>query len=566
MHLCIAANRKMETNNICHWFTCFVPPPAAPSNEIFGFGEFVSAIALLVVVFHIVDFRYRFRLQILPRYFLRIVLGLIVFIGLGELTMELWLQEGWWTLRSPISPSMWEAIFAGLFLGTFVLLTYRLFVDPPVFGNRNAHRYAQALYRVILKGDDTELAIAAGELGRSTRELVLLSASKSDRAKTTESVEVVAHDILLMIANRKFCRHIVASAQSTAIYLFEDASEVDRYDLPLGPFCQAVTEEAIRNKDSILYHETERFASDVIGNIKPWSKSLYGNYMLISSMGFHSPLSISAWSMDRKWDIEQWSAYTKVLLAILDGYAKTKYRGDSRDLANACEHLHWLTIGLGRVDANEFFFESEDYKKLELAVDFIKEAAKTLDDASPPIRAPLKVKEKYSWDIYEGLAKLMRETLLSATNVQGSFTVTWSVQHNATWGQIFSRIGKPSRSLKVIRKRLVRLLYIDIKEMDEFGPNYQGVRVVGLVLNVVGLEASSRKHSLSCVRSIHWFARRWAQQNYLKLHQEYPDVAKTLLVSSLEFDSKNRRLVKTYASWLGKEGSKKYLSLDEPGI
>jgi hypothetical protein len=144
----------------------------------------------------------------------------------------------------------------------------------------------------------------------------------------------------------------------------------------------------------------------------------------------------------------------------------------------------------------------------------------------------------------------------------------WGIQHNMVWGEIFRRIGKPSRSMDIIRSRLVRLLYGQIKELDKekFGPNYLGVRAVGLVLNLVGLESPTRGSRLPTVRSIHFFARRWAKEQYLELFNEYPDVADSLLVGSLEFDLENCRLVKTYAGWLGKEGSKTYLELDQPMV
>jgi hypothetical protein len=52
-----------------YWVSCFVPhvSNAAPA-DIFTFAEYLAAVALLVVLYTITDFRYRFRLSITPRY------------------------------------------------------------------------------------------------------------------------------------------------------------------------------------------------------------------------------------------------------------------------------------------------------------------------------------------------------------------------------------------------------------------------------------------------------------------------------------------------------------------
>lgn len=548
----------------CTWFTCFVPPPPVPANEVFGFGEFIGAVALLIVFFQIVDIRYRFRLAVLPRFFRQTVLVSIAFIGLGTLTMELWLREGWLTLRSPITPGMWEVIFALLFLATFVSLTYFTFIRPPVFNKRNAERFARALYRIIVKGDDAELAVVADELSRSSSNLISLCAAHEERRKSATTPGALAYDILRMIANRKFCRHVVASAQSTAIALFEDITEFERYDVPIGPFCTAVSIESIENKDSILYHETQEFASDFIGDIKPWTKTIYGDYRMIQAMGHRSPLEIPLWSSGSRWDADRWSAYTRIVLAILRGYADcdSRHFGDNPGW-QAIENLRWLTSRLPEIDDGRNFFDTDDYRRLRIAVEFVRDAIEIVDKAVPPIRGELKSQQAYPQDIFQSLAKLMYEVLTDATQVKGSRITTWHVQYNTTWTAIFRRHERDGRALKIVRARLIRLLYADIVEMYKL-PNYVGIRVVGLVLNVMGLSMPLRQHVLPCERSIYKFASRWAERNYLKLREEYPDVAQTMLIGSLDFDPETQRVRKTYASWLGKEGTHEYLELDKP--
>ena len=554
----------MEHTVSCFGFLCLTPAPPAPDNQIFGFGEFAGALAILIVIFQIVDFRYRFRLTILPFSIGKTLTVLVAFIGLSLLAMELWLAQGWVTLYAPITPSMWQTAFAILFLGTFVALTWAIFVRPPIFRRINAERFGWALYEVIVKGNDAELAVVADELKWSSRNLVLLCATPQDGEKKTDTPGAIAHDILIMIANPKFCRHVVASAQSTAIWLCTHVSELEKYQVPIGPFCRVVTEEAILNKDSILHHETEEFSSDLIGHIKPWSKTFYGDYRLIQSMGFDSPLNLHIWSLNKRWDVQHWTAYTRVILAILKGYADTENRDSGNALSNTVEGLKWLTMDLSREHAESKFFESERYRRVRLVKDWFEDAIKVIESAKVPIIGTRKACSAEQGSIYDGLSRLMFETFLEASRLQGSRDTMWVVQHNTVWKTVFGSEKKPSMPLRIVQSRVVRLLYEEIRGMDEMGPNYPGVRVVGLVLNILGLGASARQNSLPCERAIYKFAKQWATKNFLQLNTDYPDVARALLVGSLEFDKETQRIAKRYSGWLKEEEPREYLDLEEP--
>jgi len=44
----------------CFWLFCFEPISASPASKIFGFSEFLAAVALLAVIYTITDVRYKF--------------------------------------------------------------------------------------------------------------------------------------------------------------------------------------------------------------------------------------------------------------------------------------------------------------------------------------------------------------------------------------------------------------------------------------------------------------------------------------------------------------------------
>ena len=77
---------------------CFVKPSAGPETSIFGFAEFGTALALLVIIYTIADVRYRFRIKVapIPLFLLTFILAIIGFASLLKL-----MQVGRRSRRSP---------------------------------------------------------------------------------------------------------------------------------------------------------------------------------------------------------------------------------------------------------------------------------------------------------------------------------------------------------------------------------------------------------------------------------------------------------------------------------
>jgi hypothetical protein len=159
---------------------CFAASTGAVS--IFPFKDFIAALALLVVIYTISDVRYHFRIAAAPVALYEITFGLIVFIGCGTLLTDIWIGEKWPVPNSYLTSAIWQGILAALFIGLVLTWMYYAFVRAPIFGRGNYKKYANALYRVILKGSDAELPIIAHELAFSAQALVGY-ASNFDKSK-----------------------------------------------------------------------------------------------------------------------------------------------------------------------------------------------------------------------------------------------------------------------------------------------------------------------------------------------------------------------------------------------
>ena len=188
-------------------------------------------------------------------------------VGILTLLTDLWRAQGWYVPKGNLlTPASWQALLAALLLVTFLTWALFAFIRPPKFGKRNATRYVQAMYSLIVKGSPVELAVIAGELTNSANSLVRhatgidklrrLDERYAQQQKAPSKAETFANDLLLLIADKRFCRAVVASSPGTAWALFDEIGKAEKYGVPIQTFAQNLVTEALANKDSFIYRET----------------------------------------------------------------------------------------------------------------------------------------------------------------------------------------------------------------------------------------------------------------------------------------------------------------------
>jgi len=371
-----------------------------------------------------------------------------------------------------------------------------------------------------------------------------------------------------MIANRKLCRHMVANAPGTIIEILRRAAKAEKPVLPLGQFARNVTEEAISNKDSGLYHEDEGYESGYFGYVKPLSEALFGNYDLIAALGarFGSPLDLS-YRRFGTWDSEQLSVYARgVLMALEDYLAKHKHGVWQASPLNRAFEIVKSTCGrIFMLDTDTVDAASSDLvKKFEIAIECASDAIKLIDDQKDINVGSLRSREPRSRildpNLCEHIAELMFQLLTAISSVKGKGFVVWHLMHNTAWEYTFGHGGQ-GRARNAVRFKLRRMLYEEIKRLEKL-PNYQSAKVLGLCLYVMGLEISRKTTIDQDYVALRKVVLRWTRKNYLRLVSMQPDVAAACLVGSLSFDQANGRLSKTYEKGLNLEAPIEYLDLE----
>src|SRR5258708_7512044 len=202
------------TNDGCLGRLCFAP--AKPDTAVFfGFEEYLVSLALMALAWTTADVRYRFRIRTAPLPMDRLTFWVVGAIGILTLLTDLWRAQAWPVLVGPLPPAVWQAVLGGALLLTFLIWAWLAFIRPSTYGRLNAKRYAETLYRVILRGSPPELAIAADELSRSAEALVRHASTRPTGQPGTQDepppVTGSAYDILLLIADERLCRAMVDS-------------------------------------------------------------------------------------------------------------------------------------------------------------------------------------------------------------------------------------------------------------------------------------------------------------------------------------------------------------------
>jgi hypothetical protein len=165
--------------------------------------------------------------------------------------------------------------------------------------------------------------------------------------------------------------------------------------------------------------------------------------------------------------------------------------------------------------------------------------------------------------VYDDLAELAFEIICSASAVTQPDDVVWSVQYNCVWNDLF--VGfREGKALEIVRFKLRRLLYDEVVELGKF-PGYRGARVLGLLLNVMGLDLQTKRKAGTISQHCAPLARAvqtWVKHHFSQVLELWPEVADAVSTGKLSFDRERRRFVKAYLAFPGAEAPREYLELD----
>ena len=552
---------------------CFVVPPEGKGG-IFGFAEFVQAFALLVIIFTVSGMRYQFRVETAPIPLWQLTYWTSGLIGAAALLSDLWFAQRYpipWFLSSQ---AYWQSILGLLFLSLAMTWLWYAFVRPPKFGKRNAYRFTGAVYHYVMQGVDSDLSIVADELRRSAEPIIEFASVASDPKNRKyrdggdePEAEDCAHDLLLILGNRRFCRHVAGNAPNTAISLFRAVAKTRQYNVPMSQFASSLATEAILNKDSMLYHEDAGYVSGYFGYARPFTNTIFGDFEFVEALAANgsSPLDID---LDVRWkfDGQQLEAYSRATLTTFKAaLGKGNFSRHSYALARAfgiiehgCSDLYKLNDPLSPQE------KSDIHDRLRAVVGFIDDAIEAMEECGVQKTQLRRRGESYKWQyehFYDKIAQLIAEVIGYATWVKTKEFEGWTIHYSSVWSRMFNSDSSKTRRIVLFKVR--RLLYEEIKGVKEH-PNFANAAYLGYCLNVFGLSTGRRRDHRHDEYPLRKAVISFAQKNYLALVERQHKIADAVLIGTLSFDKEKKQLVKTFQAGLDLVPPTVTLNLFEP--
>lgn len=560
----------MATETCIYGISFYALDPNGP--KFFGFAEYLAAMALLVLAWTMADARYQFRIETAPLPLQRIAFVNVTLVGILSLMTDLWRVQGWLVpVGGPLTPAIWQGLLGLTFLLTFLSWAWFAFIRPPRFGPLNAERYVSAVYRAILRGSADELAVISNEIARSANRLIMYAPPTHSRWKPSgtspggaerplRKVEGYANDFLLLIADRRFCRAVVAKSPVLALALFREIALQEKHDVAIGIFTRNIVGEALVNTDSFLFHETEGYQVGLLGHHKPLSQAIFGDYAMLAGIG--TALDADG-GENFSWNSDTWVAFLRAARVALKAYVEAGFPSNTAVLFRLRSRLEFAALDLYLLDGSKTLeWHTGPYAKLRALVDFLKDSIEILGKMPVPEYIELRMHKRYgpSYSVYDMVAESIFNVIFCAASVRSPISTCWTIQHNTVWSTLFGSFAEKTEAGAFVRHKVHRLIYNEIKEMGRF-PNFKGAKFLAFCLNVMGLKLD-RPSIDKEYRPLHRALISWTRKNYESLRAENLEVAEACLVDGVSYDSDNRRLIRTYpAGGLRKEPSYVYLDV-----
>ncbi len=515
----------------------------------------------MVLAWTLADVRYKFRIDVAPLPLKKITFWVVTFTGIATLATDLWRAEGWLVPAGEfITPAIWQAVVGLVFLLTFLVWAWYAFISPPIYGARNCHSYARALYRAILSGAETELNVITDELGYSVSTIISFATEYSrlppdapvvDPEANSPFVARLANEILMLMGDKRFCRSMVRHSTRTALIFFSEIEKQKKYRLRIQSFSQNFSSEAVNYRDSFLYHETSGYESGLIGHIKPLSSAIYSNYALVD---VQDDLLDMDYKAQENWDAEQWSAYCRIVLMTFSDYIGSGWSGHSVVLYRARGRIANIVNELNKLNGvNELSFRDGIYEKLRLVLTFISDSVEMLKGKTLPYNFKLKqskLQNHRNHTVYDHFAEIIFDILCHASQVRNPRDTSWWIQHNTVWTHFFGSMNNlDSDAGKLIKHKVRRLIYNEVTELLKFH-NFKAARMLALCLNVMGLKLGDRSKDRDYY-ALHAALLNFTKKNYSNLYRKNQSLAESCILGDISFDQSNVQLVKTYPSFAG---------------
>lgn len=537
-------------------------PIDASAPKFFGFSEFLTSLALMVLAWTTSDVRYRFRIDCAPIPLKGITFWVVVIFGTLTLLTDLWRAEQWFVLTSiPLTIGSWQALMGGALLLTYFLWVWFSFLAPATYGKKNPDKFYQNLYVRVINGSQNELTTMAQEITYSIESIIRYAKNAPNEENKKEyKVAVFANRILLLIAEKKFCQAIINGSNTTALVIVEEIRRTKKYDIPISLFINNFVCESIENKNSFLYKETNMIDSGIIGYDKPLSQALFSNYEMAKEI--ETTLTLRPLE-NHKWDNDQWKAYLRIVSITLEGFKPEIHGSSSKVISRALWRITRSTNNIHTLNSEQTYSdENEQLERVKLVTKFIKDCINDLSKKNTPANTSPHIDTEdgtRNTDIYEQISRLMLGLILDVSRITNPKWIE-KLEGEIISQKIFFYAPNRNKVEKIIHGKFIRLFYINVEASKSTSFN-QPVMMTRFLLDLTALIELARDEDMMKSNS-HRLAVRWIKNNYSLIHKNNREIAELCLGENMIYDKENCRIVKTYYHPLTARQQKVFLKVN----
>ena len=543
-------------------------------TPLLDISGFLGILAFSVAVFTLTSPKFQIRqataiISFRPLFFTTLLVSAIV-----TFTIEACILYG---VRIPnfLSPNTINYVMTAT-IALLILYWMKIcFIAPPRLSRLTAKHFFQQTYAHVTNGSKEEMRALAREIMREAPRLIRHTPRlkrhhfEHEEPLKLSAMQTHAHLINSLLSDTRFCDMVASEIPSFPAHMVQVAVKLERFDAPIHLMVRRVVIAMLNKPGSALFVENEWVGQGFIGDAKPITRSIFGNWHLLEGyeLGLESPLDLD-YPHARSWDTDTWRVYF--------GMAREYIRGLTSN-----GRVNWNTRGIHYIleTTAKAYDQIDDLKKYEdtyspynprwhagEANSFLKDLSKAFDEANGWVTFNRRDEFRYGQDLSSDIANLFIETIFKAAQVNTKEFRMWDVQRNTVWAATEIHEVRDTKIMKMVRRKLRRMIWDEIVRMDDL-PNYKGAAYIRFCLNVLGFYDES-VHRRDTLEKDSWtlakVVTRWVKENYQTIAISHPPVAEAMLPANIEYHRDAQTLVRTRDDTLTGVPCLKTFELDPP--
>ncbi|WP_155400413.1 hypothetical protein [Vibrio campbellii] len=576
---------------------------SANSNiePFFGFSDFMSALALIFVMYTVTDYRYKIKVNIYKVNLQLIAYLSMILVGLGLLIGEVWTSSSLPVPKWFPSYSFWQATLSLYFVSIVFWWVKIAFIGKSSYTIRN-HIKVLKEYKSMLTGRDENLkSIAINELEDIVQDIILSTDSRviiDDKSIRTKAFKIQqkilkplnslgmirflgkAFNIIIKVNNSSMDKYIkkhqekressfeiirLLSNNENSILLSESSSallnnimnalsSLQAYERHVVPkFFKQLSNALIENSHSHLHSSNHPIYLPIEIDTNSVHFMVYSNHKMIESFSLagSSPFDIDL-STRKGMSVDSYRRFCEsVVYSFLSRQSDKDF---DFKIPSFLIHSH-TTIKLhlynrannSQLESFEDIFSSDFYNHLLITANLVNGLCSLSRlDRRPRIIDVKRLNEKND-ELFNFMSKVCYDYMLVALSIDSKKEGAIHLQHSCI---TLDTLRAPNdnqviNSFELISRLVQRKLYYKVRQLTK-GYDRDGILIAKFFLDIC-LQSQDRHHLSGLNGNFVALGKSvviWYKNNFSNIWENNPELAKRLIPDEFEYDPDTKVIYK----------------------